>query len=266
VGVVGHGRRRGRTRLVRHYLPFTTLTLLATLGLAGLVDSPAWAYRYSLATAFASLAFFAASLAIGPIGLLSRGRPLPLSTDLRRDLGVLAGVVGLVHVALGLFVYTDIRIYFVYPAAEWQRTGLPLRLDDFGVANWTGLAATVLLVLLLLTSGDWAVRRYGARRWKSLQQLAYWAFALVVVHAVLYQRLDPHAEEPFVVALALIAVSVAVLQAAGYVKADRRILSKHRTWQHRVCSPDLPLDGRSRSRRKGHLSTTSSSFWRRWRC
>jgi sulfoxide reductase heme-binding subunit YedZ len=210
-------------RLVRHYLPLLTLASLATLALTRWANSPSFAYRLSLATAFAGLGLFGASLAIGPLGVLWRGRLLPVSTDLRRDLGILAGVFSLGHAVIGLLVYTDIRLYFLYPLADWQRTQFPLRLDTFGAANWMGLGASVVLGLLLATSGDWALRRYGARRWKRLQQLAYWAFALVIVHAVLYQRLDMHDEGPLVMALAAIAGSVIALQAAGFIKVDRHL-------------------------------------------
>ena len=218
--------RRVRLRLIRHYVPLLTLTGLATLALTMWAASPSLAYRLSLATAFAGLVLFGVSLVIGPLGLLWRGRLLPVSTDLRRDVGILAGVFGLAHALVGLLVYTDVRLYFLYPVAAWQRMGLPVRFDDFGLANWVGLGAAVVLGLLLVTSGDWALRRYGARRWKRLQQLAYSAFTLIVVHAILYQRLDPHDQGPLVAALALIVASVIILQTAGFLKADRH-LARH---------------------------------------
>ena len=214
--------RRGRARLVRHYLPLVAATALATAGLAAWIDSPSLAYRVSLATAFAGLTLFGLSLAIGPFGILVRGRPLAVSTDLRRDVGILAALLSLIHVAFGLFVYTDIRLYFLYPMADWPRARVPIRLDDFGAANFMGLAATVLLIVLLVTSGDWALRRYGARRWKGLQQLAYWAFALVVVHGMLYQRMEPRDEQPLVIAFGLIFGAVALLQLAGYTRRSLR--------------------------------------------
>jgi sulfoxide reductase heme-binding subunit YedZ len=217
-------RARGvRRRLIRHYLPLLMLTGLATVALMAWANSPSVAYRLSLATAFVGLVLFGVSLAIGPLGLLRRGRLLPLSTDLRRDVGILAGAFGLGHTLVGLLVYPDVRLYFLHPVADWQRAGFPVRFDDFGVANWMGLGAAVVLGLLLATSGDWALRRYGARRWKRLQQLAYWAFALVAVHAVLYQRLDPHDPGLLVPALGVIVAGVIVLQAAGYLKADRHL-------------------------------------------
>src|SRR5436305_1326693 len=81
------------------------------------VDWPVLTYRLSMATAFTGLILFALSLAVGPLGLLATGRMLPVSNDLRRDVGILAGVFSVAHVAFGLFVYTDVRLYFLYPVA-----------------------------------------------------------------------------------------------------------------------------------------------------
>jgi sulfoxide reductase heme-binding subunit YedZ len=219
--------RRSRARLVRHYLPFGAagLALTAAVGLTS--DSPFLPYRVSLGTAFASLALFSLSLVIGPVALLWRRRMLAVSTDLRRDVGILSAVFAVIHVAFGLFVYGDIRGYFVYPPARWAQTGFPLRLDDFGAANWTGLIATVIVVGLLATSGDWALRRYGARRWKALQRFAYWAFALVAVHGIVYQRLDPHAQQVLVVVFGVLLAVVGIAQAAGFGAASQRVV---RVW------------------------------------
>lgn len=214
--------RRSRARIVRHYMPFSAAAIAITLATGFTSDSPFLPYRVSLGTAFASLALFGVSLVIGPVALLWRRRMLAVSTDLRRDVGILSAVFGLVHIAFGLFVYGDVRGYFVYPPVRWPQTGTPFRLDDFGAANWTGLIATVILVALLVTSGDWALRRYGARRWKALQRFAYWAFALVAVHGVVYQRLDPHSQEALVVLFGAVLAVVGVTQAAGFVAASER--------------------------------------------
>ena len=113
--------RRGRRRLARHYLPLGGLTAVGTTALAIWVDSPSLVYRLSIATAFAGLALFGVALAIGPASVLARGRPPAVSTDLRRDIGILAAMMGLAHVVVGLMVYPDIRLYFVYPLREWPQ-------------------------------------------------------------------------------------------------------------------------------------------------
>jgi len=61
--------------------------------------------------------------------------------------------------------------------------------NNFGWGNWTGLAATVIVVGLLVISNDFALRKLKARRWKNLQRLNYVLFALVIAHAIYYGAL-----------------------------------------------------------------------------
>ncbi len=221
---------RGRTRLVRHYLPLTLLSLAAIAALASRFDVPSPTYRLSIATAFVSLALFGMCLAIGPVQVLLRGRPPAVSTDLRRDVGILAALVAFAHVGFGLTVYDDPRLYFLYPLDQWRQRIVPLRLDVFGWANYTGLVATGLLVILVATSADWALRYYGAVRWKGLQQLSYWAFVLTVAHGMLYQRIEDR-DQPLVLLFGVIYGLLAALQLGGYVRrtasqSPRRVRSR----------------------------------------
>ncbi len=66
--------------------------------------------------------------------------------------------------------------------------GKPLT-NGFGLGNWTGLAATVIVVGLLVVSTDRYLRELKAGPWKGLQRLNYTLFALVVLHAVFYGAL-----------------------------------------------------------------------------
>ncbi|MDQ3785677.1 MAG: hypothetical protein M3422_00345, partial [Actinomycetota bacterium] len=63
------------------------------------------------------------------------------------------------------------------------------RMNSFGLANWTGLAALVIVAGLLALSTDRSLRELKARRWKNLQRLNYALFALVVLHAFFYGAL-----------------------------------------------------------------------------
>src|SRR5690349_6087889 len=109
-------------------------------------------YRLSMATGYVSVVLIAWAMLIGP-WRVRRGRPAPASTDLRRDVGIWAGVFGLAHVVTGLLVHFAGKFwkYFIYPDGDHR---IPLRHDLFGFANWTGLAAGLLLVLLLAISND----------------------------------------------------------------------------------------------------------------
>lgn len=172
--------------------------------------------KWNLATAYPALALLALSLLIGPWNVL-RARPAPVSMDLRRDVGIWAGLLGLAHTIIGLKVHMQGKywLYFVYPSNEPH--ALPIRLDKFGFANYTGLGSTLVLVLLLALSNDLALRRLGTGRWKALQRWNYWGFALMALHAVAYQVMEKRTL-PAVVVLAGTLVVVAATQLAGFVR------------------------------------------------
>lgn len=71
---------------------------------------------------------------------------------------------------------SDFLNYFVAP------DGSPLR-NSFGLGNWTGLAALVIVAGLLALSSDPALRKLKAKNWKRLQRLNYALFALVIADA-----------------------------------------------------------------------------------
>jgi sulfoxide reductase heme-binding subunit YedZ len=178
-------RRRHRRRLRHHFL-------IAVAALAG-GAAVAMAYnrhelrsQVSVATAYVGLVCIALSLILGPLNLL-RGRPNPVSSDLRRDLGIWGGVVGLIHVAIGLTVHMrgKMHLYFLAPR-EWH-SAVRVRLDLFGAANYSGLFSGAVLLLLVLISSDAALRRLGAARWKRWQRLNYFGAVALACHGVLYQ-------------------------------------------------------------------------------
>jgi sulfoxide reductase heme-binding subunit YedZ len=138
----------------------------------------------SIATAYPALFLTAAAILLGPWNVL-RGRPYPVSFDLRRDLGIWAGVMGLVHTGIGLNVHLRGRLWLYFVDQHGS-----LRRDFFGFGNYTGLFATVILLLLLAISNDVSLRRLGTRRWKSLQRWTYGAVVLTVLHAVAYQHVE----------------------------------------------------------------------------
>ena len=169
--------------------------------------------KWNLATAYVSLAFFALSLLIGPWNVL-RSRGNPVSIDLRRDVGIWAGLLAVLHSGIGLFIHKmgGPARYFFYGPDEPHR--VPWRTDLFGLANYTGLGSTLLLLMLLAISNDISLRRLGTPRWKSLQRWNYAAFALMAVHAVAYQVLSKRVL-PVVVVFAGVILCVLATQLAG---------------------------------------------------
>jgi sulfoxide reductase heme-binding subunit YedZ len=150
-------------------------------------DAPP-AQRMSIATAYVGLGFLGATLLVGPLNERRR-RPNPISTNLRRDIGIWAAIAGILHTLVGFQVHMrgEIVRYFL-PDAGGGR--ISKSLIAFLSANYTGLAATLLLMLLLSISNDLALRTLGTARWKRIQRLNYLLFALVAAHGVLYLAVD----------------------------------------------------------------------------
>lgn len=210
---------RSLRRVRRH-----ALLAVASVGLCLLVDGILGAddvrVRLSMSTAYASLTFLGTTLVLGPVRVL-RGRHSPANTYLRRDLGIWAGLLGLLHAGAGLTVHFrgDMWKYFLSRAPSSSHP-LPLRFDLFGLANYTGTASALILLLLLALSNDWSLRSLGTSRWKGLQRWNYAAFALMALHGGAFQALESRAI-PWITAFALSVMGVALLQTAGYARVRR---------------------------------------------
>jgi sulfoxide reductase heme-binding subunit YedZ len=96
--------------------------------------------------------------------------------------------------------------------------------NSFGWGNWTGLAATVMALVLLVTSNDAALRTLRARPWKWLQRLNYAVFVLVIAHAFFYGAFL-RMSSPFTQLLIFSVVSVIVLQTLGIGLWRRRAIA-----------------------------------------
>jgi sulfoxide reductase heme-binding subunit YedZ len=180
-------------------------------------DSPQLMYRLSMATGYVSVALIGWAMCIGPWRVW-RGRSAPVSTDLRRDVGIWGGLFGLAHVATGLFVHMGDPIkYFVHRDGR----AMPIRYDLFGFANWSGLAATLVLLMLLAISNDASLRALGSRRWKRWQRWTYWAAALVVAHGLAYQWIEK-GNGRWVYVFAVLTLAVLVMQLDGRRRFKKR--------------------------------------------
>ena len=182
--------------------------------------------KASFATAYPAVALLAVTLLIGPWNVLRRGAN-PISSDLRRDIGIWAGILGIVHAAVGQFVHLRGRpwLYYVYGPAEHHHG---MRHDLFGLANYSGAAGVLLLIMLFATSNDLSLRRFGARKWKQLQRWNYAVFALVAVHSFAFQGVEKQKAQW--VAAVVVCVGMALLvQIAGIARrlqsADAKLAS-----------------------------------------
>ncbi|MDZ4699119.1 MAG: hypothetical protein SH809_05375 [Rhodothermales bacterium] len=210
-------------RLLWHHLPLAALSSIATALCYQWVASKDVIHNWSMATAYPCLALLAATLVTGPLMVL-RGKRRPVSNDLTRDIGIWAGVLSFLHTIFGLQVHFRGRMWLLFvPDAPMA---FPfLRLDLFGMANYTGVIAVLVVLMLLGLSNDWSLRRLGVSTWKRLQRWNYALFGLVVVHGILYQILEKRAF-PFVVLFAAMGLCVIVLQVAG----RRRVMRAIRGW------------------------------------
>lgn len=166
--------------------------------------------RGTAATGWVATGLLGLTLLVGPANLLLRRRT-PISTYLARDIGTWAALYSVVHVAFGLTLHRgpDIAGMLGYFIAD----GRPL-LNSFGLGNWTGLAATVIVVVLLAISSDAALRDLKAPTWKDLQRLNYPLFTLVVLHAFFYGVLL-RLTSPFTLIGILTVAAVVAGQATG---------------------------------------------------
>ncbi len=172
----------------------------------------------SIATAYPALFLTAGALLVGPWNLL-RGRSNPVSFDLRRDLGIWAGVMAVVHTAIGLNVHMRGRpwLYFIDQQHRMRR-------DLFGFSNDTGALAALLFLLLLSLSNDLSLRKLGVARWKFLQRWTYLAVALTVFHAVAFQMVEKR-QLAYQAVLWTTTTLICGIQIAGWVARRRQLIT-----------------------------------------
>jgi len=203
-------------RLAIHHLPLLAASSLAftLLYITRPFRDPIT--RASFASAYPALILMAITLWIGPWNIFRRQRT-PVSSDLRRDIGIWAGILGVAHTIVGLNVHLRGHpwLYFFYRKSEGPHW-LPFRHDLFGFANYTGLAAIIVLVLLFATSNDAALRKLGTPGWKKLQRWNYPLFALAIAHALGYQLGVESQHVPWVALVIVCAIITLFLQLAGY--------------------------------------------------
>jgi sulfoxide reductase heme-binding subunit YedZ len=207
------------SRISRH-LALAAVAAVGTALLYLATAPPDFRHRLSIATAYCSLLFLAATLFLGPWNTLRR-LPNPVSFDLRRDLGIWAGLLAILHTAVGLTVHLRGRMWMYFLK---QRHPLKLQTGLFGSANDIGLLSALLFLMLLAISNDISIRSLGLQRWKSLQRWTYIAVGLAILHGILFQLVEKR-HLPWVIFFAALSVFIIVIQLAGvvYVRTRRQI-------------------------------------------
>ena len=204
------------SRSTRH-VTFAALAIAIICLAYAATSPPDVRHRLSMATAYTGLILLAVSLWIGPWNVLRR-RPNPVSFDLRRDIGIWTGILAVLHTIIGLTVHLRGRMWKYF-----LKSLHPLKLQNtqFGFANFTGLGAALLFLMLLAISNDLSLRALKTRRWKSLQRWTYAAFVLTAVHGITYQLIEKR-HVPWVIVFALVMAAAAAGQILGFVQVQRR--------------------------------------------
>lgn len=210
-------------RLLRHHLPIGLLSALSVVALyysRGRGDVISW---LSFSTAYPALVLIAITLLIGPWNLL-RKKANPISTDLRRDIGIWAGILSLIHAGVGQCVHLRGRpwLYYVYGPAEHHHG---LRHDLFGFSNYTGALSVLLVAMLFATSNDASLRWLGTAGWKKLQRWNYLGFGLASAHAIGYFAIEKQ-KLPFVTFAAACMAITLILQMWGLVLRRQKLASQ----------------------------------------
>lgn len=186
---------------------------VGALGLAAAIaefaDAPSTVARWSLGTAYSALFLLGLSMVLGPLNVLRR-KHNPVHSAVRRDVGIAAGLAGLIHTALGLQVHMGgvLSRYFIVPA-------------DAGASNWAfvsgnyvGLLSAIVLAWLVAISNNVGVRSLGLARWKKIQRMAYVAAAAAAIHGIIYQLQEKRNAGMIFLVVASVVV-VVVLQLKG---------------------------------------------------
>jgi DMSO/TMAO reductase YedYZ heme-binding membrane subunit len=110
--------------------------------------------------------------------------------------------------------------YFLLRASP----GAPLlpRHDLFGLVSYLGLAAALLVAMLLAISSDAALARLGAAQWKTLQRLSYLALTVTVLHGLALQVMEKRGFG-IIGATALAVCATAGLQALAFRRRRRDV-------------------------------------------
>ncbi len=176
-------------------------------------------WRYNVATGSVALVLLTATMAIGPLRIIVRGRKPAVHLPLRRVVGIWTAIAAAFHVAGGSTIHAEMpRLWEPFTRIVPERGNL---VDVFGIAFWAGLAAFVIVAVLGLTSRDGAMRRLGSRRWKRLHRLSYVAAGFVVLHVSAMQYAEGRGLRHASLSFAVLAVLVAA-PAAGFVALRRR--------------------------------------------
>jgi methionine sulfoxide reductase heme-binding subunit len=211
--------KRNKQRFLRHHLVLAFICGASLLTLYSLVQSDDVKFRWSLTTGYVGLALLGATLITGALNVL-RSRRNPVSTDLRRDIGIWCGTISLAHVVIGLQIHLGGKMLLYFFRETSDKTDFVPRADLFGFANYAGLIAALVITLLLALSNDISLRRLGSNRWKFLQRWNYAIVVFVMLHSFAYQFIEKR-QLPYLLLFSLVVGTTLTIQLLGFWRKRR---------------------------------------------
>lgn len=175
-----------KSRFSKHYFPLISVTILVGIILHNVWPKKDFITLITDVSGYIAIVLLSISLIIGAINVLMK-RKNPVSSYFRRDIGISGGILAVIHSITGLFVHMRGNMWQYFSVQT--STGYKIRLDDFGIANYTGLLSALLVVALIVTSNDYFIFKLRAKKWKNFQRLSYLMFILAIIH-VIYYRLN----------------------------------------------------------------------------
>ncbi|MFF0831083.1 ferric reductase-like transmembrane domain-containing protein [Brevibacillus sp. NPDC003359] len=209
-------------RLVAHVSILSLILLGASWMWTDFSSFPAME-TWSMILGYLSFIFIGFTLLIGPLQSWLPARWMAISLSIRRDIGIWAGVTGLLHVILVLVLFESeprlmiihenrsenadgwLGLFFfassdstMWPSPNWTLTG---------IANYLGLLAFFILLALWLTSSARAEKWLGGSSWKRLHLANPWLFVIVLFHGLIYIQSikgEPHTFSDMLIFAAII--------------------------------------------------------------
>ncbi len=172
----------------------------------------------SLASGYEALFLIVATLVIGPLNML-RNRRNPVNLNFRRDVGIWAGIMALLHVVFSLQIYFDGNLLSYFFKEE--NGSLSPQLSLFGLSNDVGLIAALVIIFLMVLSNNYFLRRLKGKRWKNLQRFNYLLFGLTLLHTF-GQQISSNRGPIFIYIVVGLAGTVLVAQFIGVIVYQQR--------------------------------------------
>ncbi|NWJ94448.1 MAG: ferric reductase-like transmembrane domain-containing protein [Chloroflexi bacterium] len=207
-----------KTYMAQHSRQINHLVLAFISGagclVAALLATPTQSFleTLSIGTGYVGLLLLLATLVMGPLNLL-KIRKNPVNLNSRRDAGIWAGIMILVHLVfsfalqfswtgnvLGLFLNED---------------GTP-KFNLFGISNGFGLIGALVALFLLVLSNNYSLKKYKGKNWKKLQRFNYLLFGLALVHT-LTQQINVGRSLVLTFGVILLAIGVVAAQTLGFM-------------------------------------------------